>query len=149
MPTTRPAALSRSPPRQRFPARPGTTVGIVPYSALVDQDGDLHPSAGGLGLDGLDLGLIAVDEGDPGPLAGGVAAVRLVEPGGDDSGDVVGDGAGQPFPGGGRALLAGLDGIPAGPGDDVGGGGGDGRAGIDAADGHGGRGLLARAGPAP
>src|ERR1022692_1389863 len=71
----------------------------------VNQDRDLGAAAGGFGFDGLDLLLIAVDERDPGPLAGGVAAVRLGEPGGDDGGDVIGDRRGQPFPGRDRGRL--------------------------------------------
>jgi hypothetical protein len=64
----------------------------------------------------------------------GVAAGSLGEPGGDDGGDVVGDRAGQPFPGSGGGVLARLAGAVTGPGDDVGGGAGHGRAVVDAAE---------------
>jgi hypothetical protein len=63
----------------------------------VQDDGDVGLAAGGFGLDGLDLGGVAIDEGDPGPVVAGVAAVGFVEGGGDDGRDVVGDAGGQPL----------------------------------------------------
>ena len=55
------------------------------------------PRRGGLCGDGLDLGGVAVDQDDPFALVSGVAAFGLVEGGGDDGGDVVGDRGGQPL----------------------------------------------------
>jgi hypothetical protein len=45
----------------------------------VDQDGEVDAAAAGLGPERLDLGVVPVDEGGPGPAAVGVAAVGLVE----------------------------------------------------------------------
>ena len=63
----------------------------------VDHDRHGDAAAGGLGGDGLDLGVVPVDQDDPFPLAAGVAAFRLVEPGADHGGDVIGDRGGQPL----------------------------------------------------
>ena len=52
------------------------------------HDGDRDAAAGGLGGDGLDLGVVAVDQDDPVPLRAGVAALGLVEDRGDDGGEV-------------------------------------------------------------
>ena len=62
-------------------------------------------AAGGLGGDRLDLGAVAVHQGDPLAAVAGVAALGFSEGGGDDGGDVVGDRGGQPFPGSGRAAV--------------------------------------------
>ena len=63
----------------------------------VDDDRDRDAAPGGLGGDGLDLGVVAVDEDGPFALVLRVAALGLVEGGGDDGGDVVGDRCGQPL----------------------------------------------------
>ena len=63
----------------------------------VDDDRDRDAAAGGLGGDGLDLGVVAVDEDGPFPLVLRVAALCLAERGGDDGGDVIGDRGGQPL----------------------------------------------------
>ena len=63
----------------------------------VDDDRDRDAAGGGLGGDGLDLGVVAVDEDGPFALVTWVAALGLVEGGGDDGGDVVGDRGGQPL----------------------------------------------------
>ena len=63
----------------------------------VDDDRGGDVAAGGLGCDGLDLRVVAIDEDDPFALVSGVATVGLAEGGGDDSGDVVGDRRGQPL----------------------------------------------------
>ena len=63
----------------------------------VDDDRDGDAAARGLGGDGLDLGVVAVDEDGPFALVLRVAAFGLVEGGGDDGGDVVGDRGGQPL----------------------------------------------------
>ena len=55
------------------------------------------PRRRGLGGDGLDLRVVAVDQDDPFALVLRVAAFGLVEGGGDDGGDVVGDRGGQPL----------------------------------------------------
>ena len=57
----------------------------------VDDDRDGDAAAGGLGGDGLDLRVVAVDQDDPFALVTGVAALCLIERRGDDGGDVVGD----------------------------------------------------------
>jgi hypothetical protein len=64
--------------------------------------------------------VVGVDEGDPGSAVVGVAAVGLVEGGGDDGRDVVGDAGGQPLAAGVRAGCGGAG--LAGAGDDVAGG---------------------------
>ena len=61
------------------------------------HDRDRDAAAGGLGGHGLDLGVVPVDQDDPVALVAGVAAFGLVEGGGDDGGDVVGDRGGQPL----------------------------------------------------
>ena len=63
----------------------------------VDDDRDLDAAAGGLGGDGLDLRVIALDEDGPFPLVLRVPALCLIERRGDDGGDVVGDRRGQPL----------------------------------------------------
>ena len=57
--------------------------------------------------DRVDLLAVAVDQRDPGPLVGGVAAFGLVEHGRDDRGDVVGEVGSQPFAGHDRTRPAG------------------------------------------
>ena len=57
----------------------------------IDHDGDGDAAGGGLVTDRVDLLAVAVDQRDPGPLMGGVAAFGLVEHGRDDGGDVVGE----------------------------------------------------------
>jgi hypothetical protein len=69
----------------------------------VDDDGDGDVAAGGLGGDPVDLVVVAVDEGDPGALALGVAAGGLVEDRGDDVGGGVGDADGEPLVPGDRS----------------------------------------------
>ena len=63
----------------------------------VDDDRDGDAAAGGLSGHGLDLRVVPVDEDDPFPLVLQVAAFGLVEGGGDDGGDVLGDRGGQPL----------------------------------------------------
>ena len=65
----------------------------------VDQNGHPGAVAGGFGLDGLDLGPVAVHEGDPVTLVPGVAALCPGGPGRDDGADVLGDRSGQPLAG--------------------------------------------------
>ena len=52
---------------------------VLQYVDEVADDRDLYAAGCGLSLDAVDLVRGAVDEGDPGALAGGVAALRLVE----------------------------------------------------------------------
>ena len=61
------------------------------------HDRDRDAAAVGLGGDGLDLGVVPVDQDDPFPLVLRVAAFALIEGGGDDGGDVIGDRGGQPL----------------------------------------------------
>src|SRR5664279_5535822 len=68
----------------------------------VDQDRDGHAPVGCFVFDLLDLVVVAVDQGDPGALAGGVAAVGFVEDLGDDARGVLDDAGGEPFAGGDR-----------------------------------------------
>jgi hypothetical protein len=65
----------------------------------VDHDRDGEPAGAGLGADPVDLVGVAVDQGHPGALMAGVAAVGFGEPGRDHRGGVVGDAGGQPLPG--------------------------------------------------
>ena len=57
----------------------------------VDQDRDLTSRRGGLGGDHVDLVVVAVHQRDPGPGVAGVAALGLVEQGGDGLGAADGD----------------------------------------------------------
>jgi hypothetical protein len=64
----------------------------------VAEDGHVVDAAsGGFGVDPVDLVVVAIDQRDPGPRVGGVAAVGIVEEVADDGGGVVGDAGGQPF----------------------------------------------------
>ena len=63
----------------------------------VDDDCDRDAAGRGPGGDGLDLGVVAVDENDRLALVAGVAALGLVKGRRDDGGDVVGDRGGQPL----------------------------------------------------
>ena len=76
---------------------PGSLPQIFKDVDEVNDDGDGDAAAGGLGGDGLDLGVVAVDQDRPFPPVLRVAAFGLVEGGGDDGGDVVGDRGGQPL----------------------------------------------------
>src|ERR1035437_4759040 len=77
--------------------RPGGLPAVFQDVDEVDDDRDGDAAAGGLGGYGLDLGVVPVDQDDPFPLVTGVAALGLIERGGDDGGDVVGDRGGQPL----------------------------------------------------
>jgi hypothetical protein len=73
----------------------GQGVGVVQVGCLdVEVAGAF---VGGLGDDRVDLPPVPVDQGYPGPLAVRVAARGLVEPGGDDDGDVMSNRGGQPL----------------------------------------------------
>ena len=76
---------------------PGGLPQVFEHVDEVDDDRDGDAAAAGLGGHGLDLGVVAVDEDGPFALVLRVAAFGLVEGGGDDGGDVVGDRGGQPL----------------------------------------------------
>jgi hypothetical protein len=76
---------------------PGSLPQVFKDVNEVDDDRDRDAAARGLGGDGLDLGVVAVDQDGPFALVLRVAAFGLVEGRGDDGGDVVGDRGGQPF----------------------------------------------------
>ena len=76
---------------------PGGLPQVFQHVDEVDDDRDGDAAAGRLGGDGLDLGVVAVDQDGPVALVAGVAAFGLVEGGGDDGGDVIGDRGGQPL----------------------------------------------------
>ena len=76
---------------------PGGLPQVFEHVDEVDDDRDGDAAAGGLGGDGLDLGVVAVDQDRPFPLVLRVTAFGLVEGRGDDGGDVVGDRGGQPL----------------------------------------------------
>src|SRR5271166_7138456 len=76
---------------------PGGLPQVFQHVDEVDDDRDRDAALGCLGGDGLDLGVVAVDQDGPFALVLRVAALGLVEGGGDDGGDVVGDRGGQPL----------------------------------------------------
>jgi len=59
--------------------RPGRGPEVLQHVDEVADDGDLDAAGSGLSLDAVDLVLGPVDEGDPGALVGGVAALCFFE----------------------------------------------------------------------
>src|SRR5271165_868761 len=76
---------------------PGGLPQVFQHVDEVDDDRDRDAAPGCLGGDGLDLGVVAVDQDGPFALVLRVAAFGLLEGGGDDGGDVIGDRGGQPL----------------------------------------------------
>ena len=64
----------------------------------VDHDGEGDPSGGSFGFDAVDLVVVAIDEGDPGPAVGrGRGAAASSKTLGDHLGGVVDHAGGDPF----------------------------------------------------
>src|SRR6185369_641489 len=70
---------------------PGGLPQVPDHVDEIDQDDDGDAAGGGLAADHLDLVIVPVRQGDPGPGVPGVAALGLIEDGADGRGAVRGD----------------------------------------------------------
>src|ERR1035437_7303316 len=77
--------------------RPGRGPEVLQHVDEVADDGDLYAAGSGLSLDAVDLVLGAVDEGDPGALVGGVAALCFFEDRTDDRRRALDHARGEPL----------------------------------------------------